>query len=847
MAVHNRPSRSKHQFKSGPADGVVYWWQLNFKPGGKVSKKKADSFRLSQHVLNLRKTLKPINRPGAPAANSQTPAAYRSTGPAIDSTNFLSPGPTTFWQPAGWLRYKYPWLDELSIFLILELLIALVYWPVRVVARFYYWLYRHLSGVWKGMLQDVVYYFEINYKIFRFILPWNWFGSHRPNVYFAVPGRRQLGLLILIASLLILPLKWAGFSADLSRQKGRFISYAEAALGQFSLASQALLDGNFSDAARGFDEVSKIMAQADTELQKISSRLGAVVGLPGPQQQLAAATLLLQAGKNISDSGSIISAALSSLENAPNTSVSEVDLSLKMLLLQRALAETSPKIVAAVTQMDKALEYSLPDDLRQEIAQLSSVLVGLQAALRQVSDLPNVLSQIIPASGERRYLLVFQNYSELRPSGGFLGSLAIVETSDGKISKITIPGGGPYDWEGQLAVKVAPPEPLRLVNSLWQLQDANWFFDFPTSAQKIAWFIKQSGGPDFDGVIAVNPDLVLALLKILGPIDLPEYGKHLTSENFIRETQEAVELEYDRETNKPKQFIADLAPILISRVFNLKVPNQIEVLSLVEQALQRKSIQIYFSDPELEQRIVAAGWAGEVKDVSGDYLAIVRANIGGGKTDLVISEAVQHTATLLPTGDLVDKVEFSRTHQGDPFDIFYSRRNVSWLKFFVPAGSVLIESSGFETMPADYFRPIHEQASLDADLFAHEQITDSGATAGMQVARESGKTVFAGWLTLEPGQSKTVSLVYRLPLKLNRTSKLQDVREYQAYLAKQSGVDDITLTSTIALPVGWRIRWQEGTSKLQLVPDGIQLISNWQEDESYGVLIEAPSSLLTNQ
>ena len=150
-------------------------------------------------------------------------------------------------------------------------------------------------------------------------------------------------------------------------------------------------------------------------------------------------------------------------------------------------------------------------------------------------------------------------------------------------------------------------------------------------------------------------------------------------------------------------------------------------------------------------------------------------------------------------------------------------------------------------MPADYFRPIHEQASLDADLFAHEQITDSGATAGMQVARESGKTVFAGWLTLEPGQSKTVSLVYRLPLKLNRTSKLQDVREYQAYLAKQSGVDDITLTSTIALPVGWRIRWQEGTSKLQLVPDGIQLISNWQEDESYGVLIEAPSSLLTNQ
>ena len=69
--------------------------------------------------------------------------------------------------------------------------------------------------------------------------------------------------------------------------------------------------------------------------------------------------------------------------------------------------------------------------------------------------------------------------------------------------------------------------------------------------------------------------------------------------------------------------------------------------------------------------------------------------------------------------------------------------------------------------------------ALDADLLINEQIIDSGAKAGLQVSAESGKTVFAGWLTLNTGQSKTVSLVYKLPFKLNRTSKLQDLRQYQ--------------------------------------------------------------------
>lgn len=840
IAKHTR------HYRASLGSGPVYWWQLSFKPGGKVYKKTAESFNLSQHVLNLRKSLVPKFTP-TPLSREQRNDTRQINKPAIDPTNFLNPGPKYLWEPGAKLRYKYPWVAELSIFFMLELLVVMVYWPVRIVARFYYWLYRHLSTVWHEMLEDLVYYFELNYKIFSQALPWHWFRKRGGRVHFAVPGVRQLAVLVLIAIILVLPLKWVSLNQDLSHQKDKFFNYAQAALIQFSLASEALSRGEFQDAAAKFEEVSKIMSRANFELESIGKQLGTLlVELPGPQQQITAASLLVQAGKNISDIGSIISQALVSLANTPGTSVDQVDLSFKMLLLQRAIAETAPKIDEAIAQISKASTYNLPNGLQQEIIQLDSVLIGLQAGWQQIANLPNVLSQIIPDTSERRYLLVFQNYSELRPTGGFLGSLAIVETKAGKISNIEIPGGGPYDWQGQLAVKVSPPEPLRLVNSLWQLQDSNWFYDWPTSAQKIAWFIKQSGGPDFDGVIAINPDLVLSLLKILGPVDLPAYNKNLTSDNFIRETQEAVDLEYDRHTNRPKQFIADLAPILIDRIFNLKVPNQIEAMSLLQQSLRRKGVQIYFTDPNLEQQIVSAGWAGEVKKVDGDYLAIVRTNIGGGKTDLVIKDSVRHNVTLLPSGDLVDKVELTRTHLGDPFDIFYSRRNVSWIKFFVPQESTLIESQGFETIPSEYFRPVDLTATVDKDLLLNEQIIDSGSAVGMQVAVETNKTTFAGWLTLDPGQSKTVSLVYKLPFKLMRTSKLQDLRKYQLYLAKQSGAQNLDLTSTITLPTGWRIRWQEGTDKLYLTSDGIKHEGNWQEDASYGIIIEVPPIYLTN-
>ena len=45
------------------------------------------------------------------------------------------------------------------------------------------------------------------------------------------------------------------------------------------------------------------------------------------------------------------------------------------------------------------------------------------------------------------------------------------------------------------------------------------------------------------------------------------YGVTVDEENFLETIQYQVEVAYDKEENKPKQILSDLAPILLDRIF----------------------------------------------------------------------------------------------------------------------------------------------------------------------------------------------------------------------------------------------------------------------------------------
>ena len=415
----------------------------------------------------------------------------------------------------------------------------------------------------------------------------------------------------------------------------------------------------------------------------------------------------------------------------------------------------------------------LPPEHQENFSKVKTALPELEKGLGDLYLINSALLKLLGHDQWQRYLIMFANNNELRGSGGFLGSFALADIDRGKIKKMEIPAGGTYDLQGQLIPRVISPEPLHLINPRWEFQDANWWPDYPTSAKKIQWFYENAGGPTTDGVILMTASLMSELLAVLGPIELSQFNTVVSQANFVEETQKIIRLERDKESTQPKQILADLGPQILERLFSVTGSDFLDLLDVLKRGLNEKQLLLYFTDPELEKIVLSFDWGGKIKETEGDYLSVVESNIAGGKTDEVIEDTIEHQAEIEADGSVVDTVKLTRTHQG-PTDQnpFTGVQNNSYVRFYVPGGSTLVEAVGFAKPDEKYFDQPDESLKNDLDLISVETNKVYDQPSGTDIYWEEGKTVFGNWLSLKPGETKTVTVKYRLPFKIAPNSLL---------------------------------------------------------------------------
>jgi hypothetical protein len=495
--------------------------------------------------------------------------------------------------------------------------------------------------------------------------------------------------------------------------------------------------------------------------------------------------------------------------------------------LRNRLTVILPEVSAATERLSGIKLGAVPEDKREAFAKLQNRLPGFAQSLKKLISISDLMVKFLGDESDKRYLFVFQNSSELRPTGGFMGSLALVDFDRGEMKNLEVPGGGPYDFNGSLKERIIAPDPLRLINARWELQDANWFPDFPASAEKVKWFYEKGGGPTVDGVITINSDFVAELLGVVGPIDMPEYGETMSQENFIDEMQRAVELGYDKKENKPKKIIGDMMPKLIEKI-TASDPKQFgKILSVALKSLQEKDILVYSVYPEVEHEILNLGWGGQIKDAGedSDFLAVINANLGGGKTDKVINQTIGLETKISEDGYVKNRLTIRRAHGGIKGETFTGMRNVDYMRIYVPEGSVLLSAQGFEAPPENLFEKPGSEYWADIDLKNMEGRTMIDATSGTRINVEFGKTVFGNWAQVDPGEEVTVTLEYLLPFKLFFSGErennwfsavlgqLGDPRPekvfYQLLVQKQPGAKS-DFTSRIDFPLDWQPAWLYG-------------------------------------
>ncbi|MDP2676563.1 MAG: DUF4012 domain-containing protein, partial [bacterium] len=257
----------------------------------------------------------------------------------------------------------------------------------------------------------------------------------------------------------------------------------------------------------------------------------------------------------------------------------------KFLALLRTLQKNSDEITHSSTDLINEANTLKNLPLGKEFLNVSlAENLPMLTELYSAKDLLRSLITLLEKPDGFHFALFFQNPSEMRPSGGFIGSYADLFVENGAIKNIDV--RDIYDPDGQLDLKVVPPKPLQGTTVSWGARDANWFFDFPKTAAKVLGFLQVSKiysekNVTFEGAVALNTDLIEGILGITGPIALPDYNLALAKDNFLTEVQKEVETGTNKELHQPKKILKDFMPLFLASLKNLNDDGKEKLLELV--------------------------------------------------------------------------------------------------------------------------------------------------------------------------------------------------------------------------------------------------------------------------
>ncbi len=380
------------------------------------------------------------------------------------------------------------------------------------------------------------------------------------------------------------------------------------------------------------------------------------------------------------------------------------------------------------------------------------------------NEILSLMPQLLGFTEPRTYLVVFQNNTEMRPSGGFIGAYATVHFDKGEMDMLVVEGSEELDRRTPAEWSPVPPAPITeyLGVPKWFFRDSNWSPDFAVSAKKILELYAAEGGVaagEIDGVIAVTPTVLESLLRITGPLTVQ--GIVFTPENVTEKLEYEVEYAYrDKdipfETRKQilKPFMEALAHAIKARAFFDFQHFTAELRKLADE----KHIILALDTPQTQKQIEKFGWTGKVEPFDGDYLLWIDANMAALKTDHVMTRSLDYTISKREDGTYQAVATMTYTNNG-VFDWRTSRYR-SYARIYVPEGSTLVSIEG---------SMLKDKSSLPGKI-------DQGV--------ELGKTWFGTFISIEPKQTKTLRFTYILP---DVVEKHITEKGYQLRIQKQSG------------------------------------------------------------
>lgn len=436
------------------------------------------------------------------------------------------------------------------------------------------------------------------------------------------------------------------------------------------------------------------------------------------------------------------------------------------------------ELIHAQDEVDKVNPGHYPPigklkQVREQVQQIKDVTNGAVVAVKQGKPLIKALPSLLGEKEGKKYLLLFQNDAELRPTGGFLTYYSVFRVEEGDI-KIDN-SSDIYELDNSISSHPAPSEIIKkYFPSVRQafIRDSNLSPDFVVSMKSFnELYEKSSRKSDVDGIVAVNTKFFVNIIRILGFVEAS--GLKFTADNDpacdCPQVVYALENEISRPVNyvktNRKGLLGDLMIATLDKA--LKSSPKLYWGRLFQQFVidaNEKNALFYLYDKDAQSGIEALNWAGRVKDFSGDYLYVNDANFGGQKSNMFVEKTM--TIDYSKSGDKIKKKITIEYKNPKPYsDCNLERGGLclnatlrNYQRLLVPKGSVLDSSKGSQV-----------KVGTKEDL---------------------GKTEFDSFFTVNPQGKATMTYEYSLPFK-------SDDKSLPLLIQKQPGVDKIPTTINV--------------------------------------------------
>lgn len=460
-----------------------------------------------------------------------------------------------------------------------------------------------------------------------------------------------------------------------------------------------------------------------------------------------------------------------------------------------ALVPSINKMATSVDTVRREIDYIDPNRYPDHIGRYSirPQLVGAKDVIENAANLfvnaqPLLvnLPKLLGYPTEKRYLVIFQNDKELRPTGGFMTAYAQFRFVNGKA--ILEKSADIYSLDAALTKKYpAPPEILAYLPGVYNLniRDSNLSPDFKISMLQFESMYENTGGHDhIDGIISMDTHVLVDALKILGPIGAD--GRVFSADIDKRCDCAKAIYELEDYSSRPVGYLRDNRKdeigVLLHAILQMALgvsPSKYwgPLFQMLITQIQEKHVQTYFHDIDAQKAAESFNMAGHIMTASEsaailkykegqgwDYLAINEANMGGAKSNMFVSEKITKDVAVAG-GTMTTKltIDYKNPYQGsdcglESGGLCLNAPLRNWVRVYVPSGSTLTASNGTQS-PA------------------------TGKAVPMTTSTDLTKTVFSGFLVVNPLGTAQLTLTYTSPVK-------ETDGKYRVLIQRQSGSPD---------------------------------------------------------